>query len=206
VVTSLRRPFRVGPLALRLSGSVGVVTSSDPDASPHDLLRAADGAMYEAKQGGRDRLSIHTPGSQDHVVGRLRTEADLYEALERGQFRLIYQPVFALADRKMVGVEALIRWHHPELGVVPPAQLIGIAVAGGLIVPIGTWLRDEACRQLPAWNAASSGGRTLTMAVNVSGHQLQDSDFPDVVAATLARHGVPADLLCLEVSAASLHG
>jgi EAL domain-containing protein (putative c-di-GMP-specific phosphodiesterase class I) len=133
------------------------------------------------------------------LVSRLKLEADLRLALESGQLALHYQPTVELATNEVIGFEALARWHHPERGLIPPAEFIPIAEATGLIIPLGRWVLEQACRQAVEWSAAANG-RPVKMAVNVSVRQFDRADIVEVVAGILAETGMPADQLCLEMT------
>ncbi len=205
VVRSVCEPFVDDGRDLSITASVGVVVTSDPYASAGDVLRDADAAMYQAKERGRNHYQFFDAALRDRAAAKFAIEMDLVKALDRGEFRLEYQPLFALEDRRIVGVEALLRWDHPERGLLPPAEFIGVAEERGLIVPIGAWVLDEACRQVSEWRAMlNRSEHGLTVAVNVSGRQLRAADFPDVVTRALGRHGVAAHDLCLEITETAL--
>jgi diguanylate cyclase (GGDEF)-like protein/PAS domain S-box-containing protein len=206
VVRGLREPFMDGGFEQHITASVGVVMTCDPYASPDSLVRDADAAMYQAKERGRNHYQFFDAGLRDRAVAKYTVESELAVALDRGQFRLEYQPVFNLSGhRYIVGAEALIRWDHPDRGTVPPAEFIGIAESRGLIVPIGTWVLDEACRQLVEWAPLRDPAlEPLGIAVNVSGRQLREADFVDLVKAALRTHGLAASQLCLEITETAL--
>jgi diguanylate cyclase (GGDEF)-like protein/PAS domain S-box-containing protein len=190
---------------LFVTASIGVVVTADPHVPAENLIRDADAAMYQAKTRGRNCYQFADPEFRERASGRYTVETELTRALDRGQLRLEYQPVFALKNQVITGAEALIRWDHPERGTVPPVEFIAIAEDRGLIVPIGTWVLDEACRQLVEWAAIPSvGSPALTMAVNVSGRQLGARNFVELVKAALERHGLAPEQLCLEVTETAL--
>jgi EAL domain-containing protein (putative c-di-GMP-specific phosphodiesterase class I) len=174
------------------------------------LLEIADAAMYQAKERGRDHYQFFDAGLRDRAVAKNAVGWELAKALERGQFRLEYQPVVSLRNRSIVGMEALIRWDHPERGTIPPAEFIALAESRGLINRIGTWVLDEACRQLVEWGSLfprygrDPGLAPLGIAVNVSGRQLRSSDFVSVVKVALERNDLAPSQLCLEITETAL--
>jgi diguanylate cyclase (GGDEF)-like protein/PAS domain S-box-containing protein len=205
VVRAIGEPFFNDGIELNITASVGVVVTSDPYAGCENLVRDADAAMYQAKERGRDHYQFFDAGLRDRAVAKNAVGWELAKALERGQLRLEYQPVVSLRDRTIVGMEALIRWDHPERGTIPPAEFIGLAEARGLIVPIGTWVLDEACRQLVEWAPLRDPARKpLGVAVNVSGRQLRSSDFVSVVKVALERNDLAPSQLCLEITETAL--
>ncbi|WP_189083154.1 putative bifunctional diguanylate cyclase/phosphodiesterase, partial [Mangrovihabitans endophyticus] len=197
IVAALREPFTVGGRELHVGTSIGIASDADAgDAG--QLLRNADLAMYEAKSGGGNRVAGYRPQMHDALVGRLELEADLRAALGRGELVLHYQPTVSLSTGEITGFEALVRWRHPVRGMVSPFEFIGIAEATGLIVPLGRWVLEEACRQAVAWGAGTT--RRLKMAVNVSVRQFDHGDLAAQVAEVLADTGMPAGHLCLEMT------
>jgi diguanylate cyclase (GGDEF)-like protein/PAS domain S-box-containing protein len=205
VVRAVAEPFFDEGIEFNITASVGVVVTNDPYAGCENVVRDADAAMYQAKERGRDHYQFFDAGLRDRAVRRNAVGWELAKALERGQFRLEYQPVFSLRDRSITGMEALIRWDHPDRGTVPPAEFIALAESRGLIVPIGTWVLDEACRQLVEWGSLRDPALDpLGMAVNVSGRQLRSSDFVSVVKVALERNGLAPGQLCLEITETAL--
>jgi diguanylate cyclase (GGDEF)-like protein len=208
VVTALGAPIALGDRGDRSAGrearvgaSVGVAfAESGVDADT--LLRRADAAMYQAKTEGKGRVSMFHPALAAATDERLALEADLAGALERGELTLAYQPIVAMETGAARGVEALLRWHHPTRGPVPPARFVPIAESCGLIGPLGRWVLDEACRSAAAWPAPA--GEPLGVAVNVSGRQLDDPSFPSYVAAALAESGLAPERLTLEITESAL--
>jgi EAL domain-containing protein (putative c-di-GMP-specific phosphodiesterase class I) len=164
------------------------------------LVRDSDAAMYLAKERGKGRSELFDASLRERAWKRLELEAGLRAALGNGELVLHYQPEIDLASGRTVACEALVRWHHPHRGLVPPADFIPLAETSGLIVPMGEWVLDEACRQLGAWRADGSASDDLVMAVNISPRQLSAAGLSATVAATLERHGLPADRLCLEIT------
>jgi diguanylate cyclase (GGDEF)-like protein/PAS domain S-box-containing protein len=201
VVQVLAAEYDDGSRLLSLSASVGVAIARDPRTLPSDLLSMADAAMYRAKHGGRNSFRI----SEDDI-DLLPEALDLEQALEAGQFFLVYQPLLSLADRQVVGFEALVRWRHPERGALTPDQFLAAAERTGVIRRLGAWVVDSACAQLATWASASGWNPSIFMSVNVSAEQLTAPDFPELVAASLERHGVRAERLRLEIGEQTLVG
>jgi diguanylate cyclase (GGDEF)-like protein/PAS domain S-box-containing protein len=205
VVRAIGEPFFSDGIELNITASVGVVMTNDPYAGCENLVRDADAAMYQAKERGRDHYQFFDAGLRDRAVAKNAVGWDLARALERGQFRLEYQPVISLRDRSIVGIEALIRWDHPERGTIPPSEFIGLAETRGLMVPIGNWVLDEACRQLVEWAPLRDPAlKPLGVAVNVSGRQLRGTDFVLAVKVALDRNDLAPSQLCLEITETAL--
>jgi EAL domain-containing protein (putative c-di-GMP-specific phosphodiesterase class I) len=170
-------------------------------ASAAELLRDADVALYEAKAAGRSCYMLFQSSMQTAAQDRLTLEMDLAEALERRQLFLCYQPTFDLQSEKVIGVEALIRWRHPTRGVIPPIEFIPVAEESGLIVPIGRWVLQEACRQAAIWY---EHGHRIGMSVNVSGRQLDDDELVEDVRGALQESGLDPMTLTLEITETAL--
>lgn len=195
----LVRPFELGGMDLAVTASIGITFSSNGYRSAEEMLRDADIAMYQAKSQGKARYALFDSSQHRLVAGRLKLESQLRRALAEEQLFLLYQPVYSLEERALVGFEALVRWRHPEHGVIDPGAFIPTAEETGLIVPLGKWVLEEACRQLQAW-AVAHRCNGLRVSVNVSGLQLRHPDFVSDVQEALARSGLlPAQLL-LEVT------
>ncbi|MGI8779529.1 MAG: EAL domain-containing protein [Solirubrobacteraceae bacterium] len=205
VTAALSEPMQVAGTELFPASSIGVAVATGRDDSPERLLHEADAAMYRAKAGGRP-TARYDAGMADGARRALRTEAELHQALRRGELVLHYQPLVRLTDTASVaGVEALVRWHHPERGLVGPDAFIGTAEDTGLIRRLGAWVLHEACRQLAAWEAAGVADG-LTLAVNLSPRQLDDDQLVPMVAAALCEHGLAPSRLCVEIGEGALPG
>ncbi len=201
VIDVLHQPVELadGRTIFAITASVGVAVGRY--ASSDDLLRDADLALYAAKAGGRDRYVLFDPKLHEDAETRLQLEFDLGVALQEEQFFLLYQPIFDLPEHRVVGVEALLRWRHPERGVVPPALFVPLAEASGLIVPIGRWVLRQACHQAARWNEA---GHQLGISVNVSAHQLGRGTFAAEVREALLESRLDPSLLTLEITETTL--
>jgi EAL domain-containing protein (putative c-di-GMP-specific phosphodiesterase class I) len=179
------------------SASVGVAIAIDDQATPETLLRDADAAMYRAKERGRGRVEVFDEALRTRIMERLDLENGLRRALQRDELRVYYQPEMSLSQGRMVAVEALVRWEHPERGLLEPVHFVPLAEETGMIVEIGAWVLREACRQVASWRAA---GADIDVAVNVSARQLIQPDIVEVVRGALQESGLPADSLCLEIT------
>ncbi len=198
---ALREPVELGDAGKSFSVTASIGVAIGHYATPDDLLRNADLALYAAKAAGKDRYALYDAGLYADAEGRLDLESDLSAAVEEDQFFLLYQPIFDLTTRQVVGVEALIRWRHPQRGVVAPASFIPLAEESRLIVPIGRWVLDEACRQAAAW---STKGLRFGISVNVSAHQLSRREFADDVQQALHSSGLEPSALTLEITETTL--
>jgi diguanylate cyclase (GGDEF)-like protein len=195
----LAQPFIIDGHTIFTSISIGVALNTTLSyRHPDEILRDADTAMYQAKARGRAGYVLFDPAMHVSAVTRLRLEHDLRYALERKEFVLYYQPQVDLSSGQVIGVEALIRWQHPERGLISPAEFIPVAEETGLIVPIGEWGLREACRQAKIWHTAGATG--LKMAVNLSAGQFKHHRLPTVVADILAETGFDPQYLELELT------
>ena len=182
-----------------LTASIGIsIHPDDGSVGATELLRDADTAMYRAKELGRNRCCFYTCDMNAQAICKLELEAALSRALDRRELRLHYQPQLDLCSGAIVGAEALLRWERPGLGPMPPGQFIAVAEQSGLILEIGAWVIDQACRQLRAW--LDEGRPLVRIAVNVAARQFMAGDLDRVVSTALARHGVPAHWLELELT------
>ena len=205
IVGGMHAPYVEDGHDLSVTCSVGIVVTSDPLTEPEQLIRDADEAMYGAKQTGRDRYRVYDAAHRVHTVTN-RLRAELRCATENAELFLLYQPLFSLEDRSLVGVEALVRWRHPQRGVVLPDDFIPFAEQHGLIGIIDSFVLDEACRQLAEWTSGDGWPSGFTMAVNVSGRELLDPEFAGRVAEVIDRYGIEPSLLCLEITETALVG
>jgi diguanylate cyclase (GGDEF)-like protein/PAS domain S-box-containing protein len=203
LVDVLRPAFVLDGEQRFLTASVGLTVTGDPAAQPDDMLRDADIAMYRAKERGKSQCALYDDSLRARSIERLELESGLRHALARDEMRLVYQPEVSLATGRIMAVEALLRWHHPDRGVISPAKFIPIAEQSGLIVPIGEWVLREACRTAAEWRR-ETGVDDLTIAVNLSPRQLGAVNLVEVVAEALADACLPAESLCLEVTETAL--
>jgi diguanylate cyclase (GGDEF)-like protein/PAS domain S-box-containing protein len=199
---ALRAPFDLGEQKAALTASIGISMYPDDAVDPGTLIKYADVAMVRAKEAGRDGYRFFTSGMNVQVLARLELELALRSALDEGQFELHYQPKLDLNTGRVSGVEALLRWRRPGFGLVYPAEFVPVMEDNGMVVRVGAWIIDEACRQIAAWNAA--GVRDVRVAVNVSSRQFVEGDLETDIRNALARHEVEASLLELELTESAL--
>ena len=204
IAKALEVPFVLDGKEFVISTSIGIAFCSDDSQEPADLLRDADAAMYRAKEQGRARFAVFEPAMRSMVVHRAETERALRRAIENAELLLHYQPLVRLDDGIVVGVEALVRWQHPERGMVPPGEFIPLAEETGLIVPVGAWVLTEAARQLAEWRDADLLPAEFTTTVNLSVHQLDDARLVERVATALVRTGLEPARLCFELTESAL--
>lgn len=199
LLQALQPPVTVAGTALVVQASIGVAVGTPGVESAGDLLRNADLAMYAAKANGRGRCAYFEPAMHSSSMIALELEADLRQALDDEHFLVHYQPLTSLETGQISGVEALVRWQHPQRGLVPPLQFIPVAEATGMIVPLGLWVLRQACHQLSDWQRRYPHRPELTVAVNVSGAQLVPG-FADTVEQVLADSGLTPTALVLEIT------
>jgi diguanylate cyclase (GGDEF)-like protein/PAS domain S-box-containing protein len=197
---ALRLPFTIRGAEVHVSTSIGIAMATDPEATPESLLRDADAAMYQAKDRGRARYELFDQALRAKATRRLEIENALRHAIDNGELRVHYQPEVDLVTGAVTGVEALVRWQHPEQGLLLPGAFIPVAEETGLIVPLGQWVLEEVCAQRRRWTEAHPGWPPLGISVNISARQLTRADLPQMVASTLALNGIPAAALCLEIT------
>ncbi|HUF72729.1 MAG TPA: EAL domain-containing protein [Gammaproteobacteria bacterium] len=198
ILAALRAPYRIDEHEVHITASIGIVTYPRDGSDAETLLKNADFAMYQAKDGGRDRYTFFRRDTNMRAAERQSLENDLRRALGRGELELFYQPQIDLVSGAIVAVEALIRWRHPERGLVSPAQFISIAEETGLIAPIGAWVLREACRQNRAWQDEALPA--MRIAANVSSVELHSKGFVDGVRAILNETGLAPSCLELELT------
>jgi len=198
----LADPFLIAGREVYISASIGISLFPDDAADATQLSRNADSALYQAKTGGRNTYRFYTEALTRAAEERLALEGDLRRALERGEFEVYYQPQVDTFDGRLVGVEALVRWNHPQQGLVSPARFIPVAEETGLIVPLGEWVLRSACVQAKAW--LDAGLPPLNLAVNLASRQFREHDLAERVAAILAETGYPAGRLELEITESAI--
>ncbi|WP_343345267.1 EAL domain-containing protein [Sphingomicrobium sp. XHP0239] len=194
IIHSVGEPYMIDQTEIRIGVSIGCAFGPIDGATVDDLILKADLALYEAKNAGRGVAKYFSSELQTEQDDRVRLESDLRAAIASKQFQLLYQPLVSAKDQKLVGFEALIRWNHPQRGMIPPPVFIGIAEECGLMMDIGNWVIEEACRTAATWPDP------LTVAVNVSPKQIQMPALPQVVSQALARHKLAGNRLELEVT------
>ncbi len=198
IVDALSRPFFLDGRDVFVTPSVGVALNTGVER-PEDLLRNADLAMYQAKNSGKARFVIYEPELDQHVWERLQHETELRRALDAGEFTIYYQPVVRLVTGEVAEVEALVRWQHPQRGLVPPLDFIPLAEETGVILPMGRGVLEQACAQVARWRLEVPGAANLVLSVNVSPRQFRHARFADDVRRALDATGLPASALKLEI-------
>lgn len=196
----LMQPFNLGGREVFTTVSIGIAISSNEYDRPEDILRDSDTAMYRAKTLGKARHEIFDKAMHAHAMNILQTETDLRRAIERNEFYIEYQPIVRLDTGVLRGFEALIRWRHPDRGLISPADFIPIAEESGLISQIGNWVLRESCRQMNCWNLYYPANPELVIAVNLSGKQFAQSNLIDEVAGILEETTLPPECLKLEIT------
>ena len=198
ILDVLRQPWVLNGHEFHISTSIGIAMYPNDGEDAESLLRNADTAMYRAKDGGRDNYKLYTPTMNARIAERLALENSLRHGLERGEFVVYYQPQVDIGSGRIVGMEALVRWQHPERGLISPAEFIPVAEETGLIVPLGAWVLRIACAQNKAWQEA--GVPPMRMAVNLSARQFQLRDLIDTVAQVLEETRLDPQFLQLEIT------
>lgn len=197
ILERLSDPVTIGGRSLSITSSIGISLYPEDGQDPETLLKNADAAMYQAKALGRNRLAYYDPGLTSEIEQRLALEHDLRQAMEREEFTLHYQPQFAASDGRLVAVEALLRWKHPQRGMVPPDEFVPVAEETGLIGKLGCWVTETACNQAMQWRA--EGFPTFSLAVNLSPYQLR-GQCTEALMMIFERTGFPADWFEFEVT------
>jgi diguanylate cyclase (GGDEF)-like protein/PAS domain S-box-containing protein len=200
IVDRLSGPYQLEGREIYSTASVGVAVAESAAATVADILRDADTALYRAKSRGRRRFEIFDAAMRLEVIRRLEMESALRFAVERGELELYYQPKVALESGHLLGFEALVRWRHPQKGIIPPSEFIDIAEESGLIIPIGLWVIEEACRRLADWQARYPEAAGLDMSINISAKQLFEPSFIESAAQILQRTGVNPRCVCFELT------
>lgn len=202
ILTAFEKPFEVGPRQVSTTASIGITVFPNDTRDPMALLNNADMAMYQAKNDGRNNFKFFEQRMHAEIMEYHRIETDLGNALDRDEFTLVYQPQIGLVDNKIHALEALLRWNHPERGLVLPREFISIAEESGHIVPIGMWVLERVCKQLKEWEQREMP--LLRVAVNIAPANLAQPDFHRNVEATINRYGVDPHLIELELTEGTL--
>jgi diguanylate cyclase (GGDEF)-like protein/PAS domain S-box-containing protein len=206
VLKALQAPFDLAGHRLNVSASIGVVERLAAGTTATGLMQAADTTLYWAKVDGKDRWTLFDPERNAHLMTRQALASTLRPAIERGEFRLEYQPLVGMADGRLRGVEALVRWDHPRFGLLPPNRFVALAEEDGSIVPLGRWVLATACRQARRWQVERPDEPPLFVSVNVAVRQVWDSDLVADVAEILAETGLDPHLLQLELTESAVMG
>ncbi len=198
ILETVRQPFHIDGRDLYVTTSVGVSIYPEDGTNADVLLKNADTAMYQAKENGRNNIQSFNAFVNARTLERLALENGLRKGLARSEFELYYQPIIDLPTGAIHGCEALLRWNHPDAGLITPGNFISLAEETGLMIPIGTWVLEEATRQAAKWH--KDGFPNLSIAVNVSASQIQQPDFNTTVRNTIAASGIDPSLLEIEIT------
>jgi diguanylate cyclase (GGDEF)-like protein len=204
LVRDLRVPYVIGEHTITVSASIGIASARDAGADAQELVRNADVAMYMAKANGKSGFAVFDPGMHASIRARHELGTDLQHAVDLGQLRLVYQPIVSLETGRVAGLEALVRWQHPDRGLVAPGEFIEIAEENGSILPIGRWVMREACERAVAWQADGRLVPGLFVCVNVSAREIQQPGFVGAVEEALAWAGLEPSRLILEITETAL--
>ena len=200
IIDIFRTPFSIDETEVFVGTSIGIATTITGKETPEELLRNADVAMYAAKNQGRNRCVVFEMTMHDALMQRVEIESDLRQAIERQEFVLHYQPIVDLQSKRIRGIEALVRWNHPEQGMIPPLKFIPVAEETNLIVPLGRWILEEACRQAHGWQTQYNCESSLSITVNISSRQFQQKKFVEMVTDVLVESGLAPESLILEIT------
>jgi diguanylate cyclase (GGDEF)-like protein len=209
ILDRLQQPFRLAGRDLQVSGSIGVAVAGiagNEGRGPSELLRQADLAMYRAKETGRNRVARYQQELDSIAMRRFQLRNELHRAFDRAEFSLRYQPFVELASGAIIGLEALVRWEHPERGTILPSEFVPLAKETGLIIPLGRWVLEEASRQVLAWQRELPAAITLRLSVNLSAEQFRQADLVEQVSEILSRSGFDPRYLTLEITEGALNG
>lgn len=206
VLAALQQPFDLAGQRISVSASIGVVERAVAGTSATGLMQAADTTLYWAKADGKARWTVFDPERNAHRMTRQTLSSNLRPAVERGEFTIEYQPLVGMADGVVRGVEALVRWNHPQFGMLSPNRFVAIAEEDGSIVQLGRWVLQSACRQARRWQLEHPADPPLFISVNVAVRQVWDSDLVTDVAEILAETGLDPSLLQLELTESAVMG
>lgn len=200
----LSRPIRLEDREVYVNASIGIVMSSADYTQPDEFLRDADTAMYYAKAAGKGQYAFFTQAMRESAIAALSMESDLRQAVDRQEFKLYYQPIVSLRSRRILGFEALLRWQHPEKGIVMPAEFITIAEETGLIIPISWWSLKQACQQIRQWQTQYFSDPPLSISVNIARRQFAQADLIAQIQSVLAETGLEPSCLTLEITESAI--
>jgi EAL domain-containing protein (putative c-di-GMP-specific phosphodiesterase class I) len=195
---SISEPIELAHHELTATASIGIAIYPKDDETGERLVKSADTAMYRAKDLGRNRYAFFTQEMTERVEGQLRLEADLQRAIRNGEFVLHYQPRVAAATRRVVSIEALLRWNQPQVGLVPPGRFVPLLEESGLMIPVGAWVLRTACRQNKAWQDA--GLPPMRVSVNISSRQFRNESLVETIREALESSGLAAEWLEVELT------
>jgi diguanylate cyclase (GGDEF)-like protein len=193
-------PFQLAHGETTAAASIGISVASNPNQDPDDLIRDADAAMYRAKAAGGARVVLFDEVTRERALARLHNETAIRKAIEREEFRVFFQPEVSIDGEHIAGLEALVRWEHPERGLLGPGEFISLCEETGLIIPLGTWVLRDACQRAVVWQRSRPSDQPLILRVNVSARQLAQDSLSDTVAEVIAETGIEPSELCLEVT------
>ncbi len=200
VLKAFSLPFHLAHGETMAAASIGISVTCDSNQDPDDLIRDADAAMYRAKGAGGARVVLFDEVTRERALARLHNENAIRKAIEREEFRVFFQPEVAIDGEHIMGMEALVRWQHPERGLLGPGEFISLAEETGLIIPLGTWVLRDACQRAVVWQRSRPADQPLTLRVNVSARQLAQDSLRATVAGIIEETGIEPGSLCLEVT------
>jgi diguanylate cyclase (GGDEF)-like protein len=200
VLKAFSLPFQLEHGETMAAASIGISVTSDPHQDPDDLIRDADAAMYRAKGAGGARVVLFDEVTRERALARLHNENAIRKGIEREEFRVFFQPEMAIDGTRITGLEALVRWEHPERGLLGPGEFISLCEETGLIIPLGTWVLRDSCRRAVKWQEGRPSDQPLLLRVNVSARQLAQDTLPQTVLGVIEETGIDPAQLCLEVT------
>jgi diguanylate cyclase (GGDEF)-like protein/PAS domain S-box-containing protein len=200
ILEVFRQPFSIESNEVYIGASIGIASGTAETSGSEELLRNADLAMYLAKSRGKGKYVVFEPKMHEALMERIELEGDLRRGIEGREFLLHYQPIMDLQSGEMLGMEALVRWNHPRFGLLSPMKFIPLAEETNLIVPLGEWILNEACRQAEAWRSTHKELRSVSLTVNISIRQFIQSELIKIVSNALESSGLPPELLILEIT------
>ena len=200
VLKAFSLPFQLAHGETMAAASIGISVTSSPTQDPEDLIRDADAAMYRAKAAGGARVVLFDEVTRERALARLHNEQAIRKAIEREEFRVFFQPEVSIDGEQIIGLEALVRWEHPERGLLGPGEFISLCEETGLIIPLGTWVLRDACKRAVVWQRTRPSHQPLMLRVNVSARQLAQESLRETVAQVIEETGIYPGHLCLEVT------